>query len=63
MSNERFEYLVHELKHSFFKMAPDPVKLSEDLNRFGSQGWELVTPISATGKFPCHTTLIFKRAR
>jgi Domain of unknown function (DUF4177) len=63
MSNERFEYLVHEVKLGFFRMAPDSAKLSEDLNRFGSQGWELATPISAAGKFPCHTTLIFKRAR
>lgn len=59
MSTQRFEYLVHELKNSFFKMTPDITKVSEDLTRLGNQGWELVTRLDATGK----TTLIFKRAR
>ena len=63
MSTERFEYLVHEVKNSFFKMAPDVAKLSEDLTRLGSQGWELVTHLSAAGKLPTSTTLIFKRQR
>lgn len=63
MSNERFEYLVHEVKNSFFKMTPDVTKLTEDLTRLGSQGWELVTHLNAASKLPTSTTLIFKRAR
>lgn len=62
MNSTRFEYLVHEIKNSFFKMAPDIGKLSEELNRLGSQGWELVAPMNAHFKMPT-TTLIFKRAR
>ncbi len=63
MSTQRFEYLVHEIKNSFFKMAPDIAKISEDLTRLGSQGWELVTQLESGGKLPTNTTLIFKRVR
>ncbi len=63
MSTQRFEYLVHETKNSFFKMALDVNKLSEDLNRLGGQGWELVTQLSSAGKLPTSTSLVFKRAR
>ncbi|MDZ4813023.1 MAG: DUF4177 domain-containing protein [Pseudomonadota bacterium] len=61
MSTQRFEYLVHETKNGFFKMAPDINQLSEDLNRLGNQGWELVTQLSSAGK--SNTSLAFKRAR
>jgi hypothetical protein len=63
MSTQRFEYLVHEIKNSFFKMSPDIAKVSEDLTRLGNQGWELVTRLEAAGKMPASTTLIFKRTR
>ena len=61
MNTQRFEYLVHETKSGFFKLAPDVNKLSEDLNRLGGQGWELVTKLSSAGT--TSTSLVFKRAR
>lgn len=61
--SSRIEYLVHEIKHSFFKMAPDANQLSEDLNRLGNQGWVLATQLSSHNKLARATTLIFQRAR
>jgi hypothetical protein len=63
MSTQRFEYLVHEIKHGFLKAGPDIAKVSEELTRLGSQGWELVTQLQAPSKLPTSTALIFKRAR
>jgi hypothetical protein len=60
MNDQRFEYIVHEVKNSLLKMGPDPVKLGEDLLRLGNQGWELATSInSPSGR----VTLVFKRQR
>jgi hypothetical protein len=63
MSEPRFEYTTLQVKPGFLRMAPDPEKLTAELNRLGAQGWELTAPLPTPGNYPSRITLIFKRPR
>lgn len=62
MNNERFEYMTFPIKPGIFKFSFDPALVTEDLNRLGAQGWELVTALPAMSKFGVYN-LIFKRLK
>lgn len=62
MTSERFEYMTFPLKPGIFKFSLDLASVTEDLNRLGAQGWELVTALAATSRFGVGN-LIFKRLK
>jgi hypothetical protein len=58
-----WEYFTHVIpSRGMFTSGFDAAELSNALNWYGGQGWELVsTFVSATNGYSNHLTLIFKR--
>lgn len=57
MSNQRFSYQILELKSGFWGVKTE--RVSEELNRLGAQGWELVASLPPNGVAPIR--LVLKR--
>jgi hypothetical protein len=60
MNPQRWSYRVIDIKPSFWTSMATTEGIEAELNRMGTQGWELVS-IANGGKGWTQTRLIFKR--
>lgn len=57
MSDTRWTYKVIEFKRGFLQATPRGDQMEDELNKLGTQGWELVSVI--TSREPFHPTRAF----